>query len=112
MRLHFEPGAGLEGTDQVCLQSGLQKADFQSGMQAGLPVFDDGVDLDIGRIDLLVGDWVRIEGKSVEAIFPLHQVVQGLWYLTLGGKSLAQLINSNIVRTGGFCLSFSFGPPW
>ena len=99
MRLHFEPGARLEGTHQLCLQPRLKKTGFQSGMQVGFPVCNDGVNLDHGyRIDLLAGDWVRVEGKSVGAIFPPHQVVQGLWYLTLSGKSLAQLINSNIVR--------------
>jgi GxxExxY protein len=63
-----------------------------------LPVYYDGVKLDLGyRIDLLVEDLVIVELKSVDAIAPVHQA-QVLSYLRLSGKSLGLLINFNVVH--------------
>jgi GxxExxY protein len=57
MRVHTELGPGLlESTYQVCLQHELSKAGLQSEAEVGLPVFCDGVKLDLGyRIDLKTG---------------------------------------------------------
>src|SRR5579864_8654509 len=99
MRVHSELGPGLlESTYQVCLQHELKKAGFRSETQVGLPVFYDGVHLDLGyRIDLLVEDLVVVELKSIDAIAPIHQA-QLLSYLKLSGKSLGLLINFNEVH--------------
>ena len=99
MRLHTKLGPGLlESTYQVCLQHELKKAGFESESQVGLPVFYDGVKLDLGyRIDLLVEDLVVVELKSIDAIAPIHQA-QVLSYLKLSGKSLGLLINFIVVH--------------
>jgi GxxExxY protein len=58
MRVDTQLGPGLlESTHQACLQHELAKAGFRSEAQVGLPVYYDGVKLDLGyRIDLLVED--------------------------------------------------------
>jgi len=58
MRVHTQLGPGLlESTYQACLQHELAKAGFRSEAQVGLPVYYDGIKLDLGfRIDLLVED--------------------------------------------------------
>lgn len=54
--------------------------------------------LEVGfRIDLLVENCVIVEIKSVEAIAPVH-CAQTLSYAKLSGKSLALLINFNVVH--------------
>jgi GxxExxY protein len=46
------------------------------------------------RLDLLVGDLIVVEVKSVERILPVHEA-QLLGYLRLTGKRLGLLINFN-----------------
>jgi GxxExxY protein len=113
MRVHSELGLGLlESTYQVCLQHELKKAGFESETQVGLPVFYDGVKLDLGyRIDLLVEDLVIVELKSVEALAPVHQA-QILSYLKLSGKSLGLLINFNVVHLKDGIKRFVIGTGW
>jgi GxxExxY protein len=113
MRVHCELGPGLlESTYQVCLQHELKKAGFRSETQVGLPVFDDGVHLDLGySIDLLVEDLVVVELKSMEAIAPIHQA-QLLSYLKLSSKSLGLLINFNEVHLKDGIRRFVNGTNW
>lgn len=113
MRVHSELGPGLlESTYQVCLQHELKKAGFESETQVGLPVFYDGVKLDLGyRIDLLVEDLVIVELKSVDALAPVHQA-QILSYLKLSGKSLGLLINFNVVHLKDGIKRFVIGTGW
>jgi GxxExxY protein len=113
MRVHSELGPGLlESTYQVCLQHELKKAGFRSETQVGLPVFYDGVHLDLGyRIDLLVEDLVVVELKSIDAIAPIHQA-QLLSYLKLSGKSLGLLINFNEVHLKDRIRRFVNGTKW
>ena len=64
--------------------------------QLALPVYYEGVKLDLGyRVDLLVGDKVVIEIKSVEAVAPVHRK-QVHTYLRLMNKRLGLLINFNV----------------
>jgi GxxExxY protein len=49
------------------------------------------------RIDLIVGESVLIELKSVEAVLPVHRA-QLLSYLRLGGFKLGFLLNFNTAR--------------
>ncbi len=95
MRVHSELGPGLlESTYTACLQHELRKAGYRSESQVGLPVYYDGVKLDLGyRIDLLVENLVIIELKSVDAISPVHQA-QILSYLKLSGRALGLLISN------------------
>ena len=53
------------------------------------------------RLDLLVGDAVVVEIKSVEALTPIHEA-QLLTYLKLGGWQAGLLINFNVevLKTG------------
>jgi len=61
-----------------------------------LPVHYERVKLDLGfRVDLLVGNSVVVEIKSVEAILPVHKK-QLLTYLRLMDKRLGLLINFNV----------------
>lgn len=47
------------------------------------------------RLDLLVGDSVVVEIKSIEALTPIHDA-QLLTYLKLGGWTVGLLINFNV----------------
>jgi len=113
MRVHTHLGPGLlENTYLACLQHELEKAGFRSEAQVGLPVYYDGVRLDLGyRIDLLVEDLVIVELKSVDAIAPVHQA-QVLSYLKLSGKSLGLLINFNVVHLKDGIRRFVNGTGW
>jgi GxxExxY protein len=63
--------------------------------QVALPVFYDGVQLDVGyRIDVLVEDCVVVELKAVEKLTSLYQA-QLMSYLKLSGKRVGLLINFN-----------------
>jgi len=62
----------------------------------GLPVRYEGVKLELGfRVDLIVGDKVIIEIKSVEALAPVHRK-QLETYLRLMDLRLGLLINFNV----------------
>ena len=113
MKVHTDLGPGLlESTYLACLQHELAKAGFRSQAQVGLPVYYDGVKLDLGyRIDLLVEDLVIVELKSVDAIAPVHQA-QVLSYLKLSGKSLGLLINFNVVHLKDGIRRFVNGTGW
>ena len=113
MRVHTDLGPGLfESTYQACLQHELEKAGFRSEAQVGLPVYYDGVKLDLGyRIDLLVEDLVIVELKTVDALAPIHRA-QVLSYLKLSGKSLGLLINFNVVHLKDGIRRFVNGSGW
>lgn len=102
----------LESTYQACLQYELGEAGVQSVTQLGLPVVYRGVKLELGyRIDLLAGDLVIVEIKSVEAISPVHQA-QVISYLKLSGKSIGLLINFNVLHLKDGIKRFVNGTGW
>jgi GxxExxY protein len=113
MRVHSELGPGLlESTYVACLQYELTDVGIRSSAQVGLPVVYRGVKLALGyRMDLLVEDRVVVELKSVDAISPVHQA-QVLSYLKLSGKSLALLINFNVVHLKDGIRRFVNGTGW
>jgi len=113
MRVHSELGPGLlESAYQACLQHELHVAGFRSANQVGLPVVYRGVKLELGyRMDLLVEDLVIVEIKSVDAIAPVHQA-QVISYLKLSGKSIALLINFNVVHLKDGIKRFVNGKGW
>jgi GxxExxY protein len=113
MRVHSELGPGLlESAYLACLQHELQQAGFRSANQVGLPVVYRGVKLELGyRMDLLVEDLVIVEIKSVDAISPVHQA-QVISYLKLSGKSIALLINFNVVHPKEGIKRFVNGTGW
>ena len=113
MKVHTELGPGLlESTYQACLQYELAQVRVRSATQVGLPVVYRGVKLEIGyRMDMLVEDLVIVEIKSVDAISPVHQA-QVISYLKLSGKSIALLINFNVVHLKDGIRRFVNGTAW
>ena len=97
LKIHKTLGPGLlESVYQATLNFELQKRGLQVVQQLALPVHYEGVKLDLGfRVDLLVGDKVVIEIKSVEAIAAVHRK-QLHTYLRLMNKRLGLLINFNV----------------
>ena len=99
MRVHSCLGPGLlESAYQACLAHELRKRGLDVATQVPLPVVYDGEKLEVGyRIDLIVGNRVVIEVKSVEAIHPIHQA-QLLSYMRLSGIRVGLLINFNVLH--------------
>ena len=93
LKTHKTLGPGLlESVYEATLVFELQKRDLVVVQQLALPVHYEGLRLDIGyRVDLLVGNKVVVEIKSVEAIIPVHRK-QLQTYLRLMGKRLGLLI--------------------
>jgi GxxExxY protein len=96
LRVHKLLGPGLlESAYEHCLAHELGLRGVPLRRQAALPIVYDGVKLDAGyRLDLLVGDAVIVEVKSVDVRTPLHQA-QLLTYLKLSGCRLGLLLNFN-----------------
>lgn len=97
LKIHKTLGPGLlESVYQATLSFELQKRGLQVTEQAALPVYYETVKLDIGfRVDLIAGEKVVIEIKSVEALAPVHRK-QLLTYLRLMDLRLGLLINFNV----------------
>ena len=98
LQVHRTLGPGLlESVYQAALNYELQKRGLGVVQQVGLPVQYEGVKLDLGfRVDLIVGEKVVIEIKSVEALAPVHKK-QLETYLRLMDLRLGLLINFNVV---------------
>ena len=98
-KIHTTLGPGLlESVYQVTLNYELQKRGLGVRQQVGLPVCYEELRFGIGyRADLIVGEKVIIEIKSVEALAPVHRS-QLLTYLRLANLRLGLLINFNEVR--------------
>jgi GxxExxY protein len=94
--VHTELGPGLlESVYEAAMSLDLQKRGFKVEQQKAIPVFFDGVKLDVGfRADLIVNSAVLLELKSVEAITPLFKKIT-LNYLRLIPLRLGFLINFN-----------------
>lgn len=102
-RIHTTLGPGLlESVYETTLTYELEKIGIKVLRQQALPVIYETIRMDIGfRADLIVGDKVIVEIKSVEAISPVHRK-QLLTYLRLTNKRLGLLINFNVevIRDG------------
>lgn len=98
IQVHSTLGPGLlEGAYEACLKYELEKQGLKVLSQVGLPVFYDGMKIDLGyRLDLLVEDAVIVELKAVNKITPVHEA-QLLSYLKLSEKRLGLLINFNVI---------------
>ena len=97
MKVHTALGPGLlESAYEACLIYELRKHGFDVKAQLPLPVFYEGVKIDVGyRIDILVENAVIVELKTVERLLPVHQA-QLLSYLKLSGKRAGLLINFHV----------------
>jgi GxxExxY protein len=94
MTVHSALGPGvLESAYEACLAHELRLRGLDVRTQVPLPVTYKGVRVDLAyRIDMLVGDAVIVELKTVEKLLPIHEV-QLLSYLRLGHRRLGLLIN-------------------
>jgi GxxExxY protein len=97
LRIHKTLGPGLlESVYQAVLNYELQKRGLRVAQQVGLPVRYEGIKLELGfRVDLIAGDKVIVEIKSVDALAPVHKR-QLLTYLRLMDLRLGLLINFNV----------------
>jgi GxxExxY protein len=98
-KIHTTLGPGLlESVYQATLGYELLKRGLSVRQQVGLPVYYEALKLEIGyRVDLIIGDKVIIEIKSVEVLAPVHKM-QLLTYLRLANLRLGLLINFNVER--------------
>ena len=99
MKVHTALGPGLlESAYEMCLQYELEKQGLPVRRQVLIPIRYENLTIDNGyRVDLLVGDRVVVELKSVEALLPVHRG-QLLSYLRLGGFKLGYLLNFHVAR--------------
>ena len=93
---HRALGPGLlESAYQECLCYELNANGMAFGRQVALPVVYKSVKLDCGyRMDLVVGNRLVVELKTVERILPIHEA-QLLTYLRLSGIRTGLLLNFN-----------------
>jgi GxxExxY protein len=101
--IHKALGPGLlETVYEVVLARELEKRGLSVIRQSAVPVIYGDLKFDEGfRADLIVGNKVIVELKSVEQIAPVHQK-QLLTYLRLADKRLGLLINfgSAVIKNG------------
>lgn len=98
IEVHRELGPGLlESTYEQCLAYELRKNGLEVKLQQPLPVAYKGVRLDCGyRADILIGNELIIELKSVDAIKKIHEA-QLLTYMKLAGIGTGLLMNFNVI---------------
>jgi GxxExxY protein len=101
-KVYNQLGAGLlESVYEAALKYEIEKAGLNVKKQVPLPVYYDGIQLDLGfRVDLLVEELVIIEIKSVENLAEVHHK-QILTYLRLSEKKLGIMVNFNTAEISG-----------
>jgi GxxExxY protein len=99
IEVHRNLGPGLlESIYRQCLACELSHAGIPFQMEVPLPVRYKDILLDCGRrIDLLVGDNLNVEIKSIETLLPIHHA-QILTYMRLAKLPLGLLINFNVPK--------------
>jgi GxxExxY protein len=76
----------------------LRNRGFSVACQAPLPVFYEGVQVDVGyRIDMLVQAAVVVELKAISKLQPIHEA-QALSHLKLSGHRVGLLINFHVLH--------------
>lgn len=97
-KVHTALGPGLlESAYVACLAHELRKAELEVRIEVPVPVIYEGIKMtDIGyRIDILVGNELIVEVKSLETIAPVH-IAQLVSYLKLSNRRLGYLLNFNV----------------
>src|SRR5690242_18684644 len=96
IEVHQQLGPGLlESAYEECLCFELKHAGIPVARQVPLPVIYKEVRLDCGyRLDIVVGQEVIVEIKSIERLLPVHEA-QLLTYLRLSGYRVGLLMNFN-----------------
>ena len=99
IKVHSVVGPGLlEIAYETCLAHELESQHLPTRRQVLIPIRYENLSIDNGyRVDLLVGERVVVELKSVEAILPVHRG-QLPGYLRLGGFRLGYLLNFHVAR--------------
>jgi GxxExxY protein len=99
IKVHTALGPGLlESAYQKCLAYELSKDGSKVDCEVILPIKYEDIDIDAGyRIDMLVGDSIIIENKTVEKILPVHEA-QLITYLKMRRCKLGFLLNWNVPR--------------
>ena len=97
IEIHRTIGPGLlESAYEECLCHELHLAGLKFERQKPLPVAYKGVQLDCGyRLDLVVGDKLIVELKTVQELLPIHEA-QLLTYLKLSSLAVGLLVNFNV----------------
>jgi GxxExxY protein len=97
MEVHRQVGPGLlESVYEECMCEELRLRGMAFRCQVELPVVYKGRETGGKyRIDLIVGNEVVVELKSVERLLGVHEA-QLLTYLRLTGKRVGLLINFNV----------------
>jgi GxxExxY protein len=97
LKIHRALGPGLlESVYEELLSYELEKSKIRYGRQVEIPVIYDNNKMNLGfRADLIVGDKVIVELKSVESILHVHKK-QVLTYLKVSNLRLGLLINFNV----------------
>jgi GxxExxY protein len=97
MEVHSALGPGLlESAYEACLCHELVAAGLKVQRQVQVPVQYKDFTVDCGfRLDLLVGDSVVVEVKSIERVHPIHET-QLFTYLKVSGHRLGLLLNFNV----------------
>ena len=98
VELHRDLGPGLlETVYEVTLARALERRGLRVQRQVCVPIEYKGETFDEGfRADLIVGNLVIVELKSVERVAPAHKK-QVLTYLRLTGLKLGYLLNFGAV---------------
>ena len=96
-KVHTALGPGLlESVYETVLAYEITKSGVLVSTQVAIPIRYDGTTLESGlRLDMLVGDSVIVELKSVETMNPVYEA-QLMTYLRLSGIRLGFLINFNV----------------
>ena len=99
IKVHSVVGPGLlESAYETCLLYELERQNLPVARQVIISIRYEDLTIDNGyRVDLLVGERVLVELKTVETILPVHRG-QLLGYLRLGGFKLGYLLNFNVAR--------------
>ena len=99
IEVHKRMGPGLlESVYEECLLKELDIRGIPASSQVKVPLVYKGEELKTSLIiNLLVGDKVIIEIKSVAEILPVHRA-QILTYLKLTGKRIGFLLNFNVPK--------------
>jgi len=94
LELHRNLGPGLlETVYEVTLARALERRGLAVQRQVSVPIEYQGETFSEGfRADLIVGDLVLVELKSIERVTPAHKK-QLLTYLRLSGLKLGYLLN-------------------
>jgi len=95
--IHTTYGPGLmESVYEAIMAHELMKRGLSVRRQQPIPLIHETIRMEVGfRADLVVGNKVIVELKSIDAIGPVHKK-QLLTYLRLADKRLGLLINFNV----------------